>query len=137
MPTVEALHQLYQWHDLLLRQALRNPLTGEKRARLASLSLGDGSPMALARAAGDLFAVLGAAAASHEIASAIASASDRLYLARIHESAVMNHIPREYESIILVATNGSVATIRHAVWEYHRRRLRRVARIASSISLAS
>ena len=135
LPSAEALHQLYHWHDLLLRQALRNPLRGEHRERLALLSLGDGSANALARMAAELFEILGAAAESREYAHAISSASDRLFLARMYEPEVMKNVARENESIMLVATNGSLATIRHAVWEYHRRRLRRVSRIASAIAL--
>ena len=137
IPTVEQLHDLYQWHDLLIRQALRSPLTGDQKSRIAALGISDGTPETLAQLASDLFRLLGSAARSVEFSHAIDSASDRLSIARMHEPDVMRHVVREIESILLVAVNGSLATIRHAVWEYHRRRLRRVPRIASAISLAS
>jgi DNA-binding GntR family transcriptional regulator len=135
MPTGNGLHQLYRWHDLLIRQAVRTPLGELQLANLSDLVIPEDASPRLTHIASEIFAVLATAAGNAEFVTAIASAGDRLYLARLHEPAVMKDVAREIRLIVDIAINGTAAAVRDAVWEYHRRRLRRVDKIVAAMIL--
>ena len=133
VPTADGLHRLYRWHDLLIRQAVRTSLGESQIAPLSVLTIGEDSPQHLAGITSEIFAHLAQAAENTEFVAAIASATERLYFARLQEPAVMKDVPRELRSIVDVAINGTAAAVRDAVWEYHRRRLRRVQKIVAAM----
>jgi DNA-binding GntR family transcriptional regulator len=132
--TSASLHALYRWHDALVRQAMKLPLSAGSREQLAAIQFDPDAPQQIARAATCVFEVLAGSSGNTEYIYAIANAADRLFRARLHECYVMKAVPDETLAIISIAQDGSVTTIRSAVWEYHRRRIRRSDKIAAVMS---
>ncbi|MGD9714242.1 MAG: GntR family transcriptional regulator [Thermomicrobiales bacterium] len=133
VPTVDGLHHLYRWHDLLIRQAVRTPLDEVQVADLLRRAVADDASHDLADGVSQVFALLATVAGNVEFVTAVSNASERLYLARLHEPVVMKNVAREIRLIVDVAINGTAAAVRDAVWEYHRRRLRRVEKIVAAM----
>ncbi|BAI99049.1 MULTISPECIES: GntR family transcriptional regulator [Sphingobium] len=132
IPSKESLHDLYSWHDKLIRQAVTRRLTAEERGILPALSP-DLDPEILARAVTTLFAVLGGASGNAEHIEAIANASARLFRVRLAEIDLIKGVLSELESLVTVSATGDAVSIRHAVWGYHRRRLRRSAKLVAEM----
>lgn len=137
IPTADGLHQLYRWHDLLIRQAVRTPLGEAQVTGLSALTVEDDSPQHLADITTEVFALFAMAAGNAEFVTAVSNATERLYLARLHEPVVMKDVAREIRLIVDIAINGTAAAVRDAVWEYHRRRLRRVEKILAAMIIAT
>ena len=134
VPTAESLHDLYSWHDQLVRHAMTSPLSDSQRRMLPTLTGAEITAEMLARATTTLFAVLGDASGNVEHREAIANASARLFRVRMTEQQIIKDVFPEFESLVAVSATGDAVSIRHAVWGYHRRRLRRAARLAAEIT---
>ena len=133
VPTAETLHHLYTWHDHLIRHAFRYPLPSNILSALATSETLDDSPEQFADATSNFFAVAAASTQNPEVRNAVASASDRLHLARLAEPKVIKSTAAELRSLAAVATCGPAAAIRAAVRDYHRRRQRRIDRMVVAI----
>ncbi|WIW89565.1 GntR family transcriptional regulator [Sphingobium sp. V4] len=133
VPTAEWLHDLYEWNDQLVRQALRRPLPEEAIVTLAEFKVEHNDPRQLACWASTFFSLVAFHSCNAEFVHAIENVSDRLLLARLKEPALLKSMSGEAESMVAVAKDGSASAIRRAVWEYHRRRLRRTDRIAAAL----
>jgi hypothetical protein len=131
--TAETIQQLYEWHDGLIRLALRRGKT-----RIATLPRpfdpATVLPVPLARVTALLFEAIGAGPRNPEYLRAIRNVSDRLHVVRIQELRVMKGAASEIDSLRTIAESGSVAAFRIALSEYHRRRLRRVHRLAAMVA---
>ncbi|WP_313802599.1 GntR family transcriptional regulator [Sphingobium sp.] len=134
IPTPAWLHDLYSWNDQVVRQALRRPLPEEAIVTLAELKPDSDEPGKLACWASTFFSLIAVHSGNAEFVHTIANVSDRLFFARLREPTFIKAMTSEIDSILSVAKSGSASAIRHAVWEYHRRRLRRVDRIAAALT---
>ena len=128
--SVQQLRDLYSWHEQLIRQAFQGSLSAAAFApNSAALREGeDGEHISQSTSA--FFAQAAAASGNREVIHAVANVSDRLSLARLREPLFLKSMESELENLVALAGTGPTATIRVAVREYHRRRLRRVERIA-------
>ncbi|MDO6415430.1 GntR family transcriptional regulator [Sphingomonas sp. BIUV-7] len=126
---------LYTWHAELLRLALRDPLPPATQASISTTIGQSDHADALAHSSANLFGAFATASGNAEIIHAIANASLRLHAARLCEPKFIKGIRQELESIAHIAKTGPAGTVRRAVSEYHRRRLRRSARIANAIKV--
>jgi DNA-binding GntR family transcriptional regulator len=130
IPTAGELRDLYAWHDQLIRLALQANLSGDTFSGLPEkLPEHDGDNQ-IAAVASMLFGMVAAACGNGEIANAVANASDRLSLVRLREPLLLTAMAEELDRLISLARSGQGVALRMAVREYHRRRLRRVERIA-------
>lgn len=135
IPSAKDIRQLYAWHAELLRLALRGSATSATLSTVSSAISPDDRAQALACSAANLFDAIAAASGNAEITHATANASLRLHAARLYEPQLIKGIRQELESIAHIAKMGSAATVRKVLTEYHRRRLRRSARIANAIKV--
>lgn len=132
IPSIEELRELYAWHEQLVRQALPTSFAPPDFAALDGRG-GDDTPSGLARSTTQFFELVAAAAGNREIMRAVANASERLAHARLREPALIKSIGPELDQMVDLAVSGRTAALRVAIREYHRRRLRRVERIALAL----
>jgi DNA-binding GntR family transcriptional regulator len=128
--TAQELRELYSWHEQLIRQALHGNLTADALASVSADLLGEEDGQDISRLTSAFFAEAAAASGNREVILAVANASDRLSLARLREPLFLKAMDSELGNLIALARRGQGAAVRVAVREYHRRRLRRVERIA-------
>lgn len=133
VPSAESLRNLYTWHDQLIRHALQKPLPPLALELIAKGILFDGAPEQHAHATSDFFAAAAASSNNPEVENAVASAADRLFQARTKEPELIKGTSEELQTVAAVAASGPAAAIRAAVRDYHRRRLRRVDKIAAAL----
>lgn len=127
--SAQELRELYSWHEQLIRQALQGSVPAAVFAPVsATLPGDDGDDISQSTTA--FFAQAAEASGNREVIQAVANASDRLSLARLREPLFLKSMESELENLVTLARSGRSAAIRVAVREYHRRRLRRVERIA-------
>lgn len=133
IPTPERLHDLYSLNDQLVRQSLRRPMSREALTALTDANPDVEDPVELARWVSTFFSFAASSSGNAEFVHSVANASDRLFFARLKEPIFLKAMVNETESLLSVAKTGSVSAIHRAIWEYHRRRLRRTTRIASAM----
>jgi DNA-binding GntR family transcriptional regulator len=131
--TPETLRDLYSWNDQLLRYALRTSLPDVNPEGFEIAAINVQTPDAMARLAAALFCRTAKASRNVELIEAVSNTSDRLYLARMKEPGLISSTGEELGNLATLARNGPVAAVRAAIREYHRRRLRRVSRIAAAL----
>lgn len=129
--TADELRNLYQWHDEIIRLAIRHrdTLTPPDAAIEERLEKLDGEDsLAIVWATTELFQAIAHCSSNSEHASAIAGISDRLFAIRLSE-----HGLRDRKSELIAVWNGYVcgqeSAVRDAIRAYHRRRIRRVSMI--------
>jgi hypothetical protein len=85
---------------------------------------------AVAQAATALFRSCAENAANEQVANALHTANDRLLAIRLMESRVLDGLSDELHAVTQsMVFSGPVRM--NAIWAYHRRRIRRAARIAA------
>jgi hypothetical protein len=132
--TMESLRDLYIWHGQLIRQALKARAPASREGEFADATLSDAAdPVALARTASALFALIGARSRNQEHVHAIVSAGERLGIARLAEPGLIPDAAAELQAVWTLAMFGPDAALREAVWSYHRRRIRRVSRLVKEM----
>lgn len=127
----DGLLQLYQWHEWLVRLALRKGRTTASAVTIQRVDIGDGSASAVAFAIETLFGAIGSNSRNADHLRALDNAAARLHVVRLLEPRVMTRTREEAESLQSLAANGAILAIRTAVSEYHRRRIRRSSRLAA------
>ncbi|WDF74230.1 GntR family transcriptional regulator [Novosphingobium sp. KACC 22771] len=129
----EVLRDLYHWHSHLVRLILKAqqplPAGAYSPATMSSLEA-DHLPVAFT----NCFRSLAGAASNREYARALRQATDRLFVARLHEGAVLANLANELEMVEAATASGSGLDRYDILWAYHRRRIRRVTRIAELIN---
>lgn len=132
--TMESLRDLYIWHGHLIRQALKARAPASREGDLADARFSAApDPVALARTASALFALIGARSRNQEHVHAIVSAGERLGIARLAEPGLIPDVVAELQTVWTLAMFGPEAALREAVWSYHRRRIRRVSRLVKEM----
>ncbi len=134
IPNAQELRDLYAWHEQLARQALQGSICADAFRSLPETAPAGEERHDLARAASAFFALAASASGSRELIHAIANASDRLSSARLREPIFIKSMSQELQTLVALARSGRSAAVRSAVREYHRRRLRRVERIALALN---
>lgn len=130
------LRDLYFWHGQLIRGAL-NPkrIDANQRERMAVDPLPELTTAAsVANATARLFSTIAAISSSGELACAVASAGERLSVARLTEPAVLNGVADELRAVQTLTVQGRWSDLVRSIWAYHRRRQRRVVEIAAAIA---
>lgn len=132
---VAALRDLYFWHGQLVRSALNPKRIDADRASAMAFDTDREleTPASIATAAAELFSAIGALSSSGELARAIASAGERLSVARLSEPRVLNRTAEELKAVQALTAQGRWSDLLSAIWAYHRRRQRRVEAIAVAI----
>ena len=136
---VAELRDLYFWHGQLVRSALNPKRIDAKPAvqliidPLPELT----TPISIATATARLFSAIAAVSSSSELACAVASAGERLSVARLREPAVLNGVADELRAVQALTVRGRWSDLVRSIWAYHRRRQRRVAEIAAAIGSPS
>lgn len=128
--TSDELRNLYAWHDQLIRQALQGNLPEHVFADLPEETPGQDDAGALAALTTRVFGLAAEASGNSEVVNAVANASDRLAMVRVCEPLLLTAMTEELDRLLTLARSGRNSALRAAVREYHRRRLRRVERIA-------
>src|SRR3546814_746125 len=77
--------------------------------------------------------LIGALSSNGELSRAIASAGERLNVARLREPGVLNSTAGELLAVQTLTAQGRWSDLVSAIWAYHRRRQRRVEEIAVAI----
>lgn len=130
--TAEILRDLYHWHSHLVRLILKvqKPLAQSARSPsdMASIDT-DHLPLAFT----NCFRSLAGAAPNREYGRALRQATDRLFVARLHEVVVLTNLDHELEMVEAATASGSGLDRFEILWAYHRRRIRRVSRIVELI----
>ena len=130
--TEESLRDLYRWHSHLVRLVLKTPTAAGARGRRTVISATD-NPNAIAIAATDMFRTLAKSCGSREYGRALTSATDRLHAARLRERKVLRNLEEELTSVEASTASGSESDRFATLWAYHRRRIRRVAKIVDAL----
>lgn len=132
---VAELRDLYFWHGHLVRSALNPKRIDAKPAMqmvvdpLPELT----TPANIATATARLFSAIAAVSSSGELARAVASAGERLGVARLREPAVLNGVADELRAVQALTVEGRWPDLVRSIWAYHRRRQRRVIEIAAAV----
>lgn len=133
--SADSLLDLYHWHSHLVRLILKV----QKPVQAMPISSSDMALVDLAQiplAMTNCFRMLAKAAPNREYARALRLATDRLYVARLHEGAVLTNLGPELQMVETATASGSGLDRYEILWAYHRRRIRRVGRIAELINSA-
>lgn len=129
----EALRDLYAWHSHLIRLVVKS----ESQTRDGPLEISPLPPAAsdagIAEAATALFYAYARSAGNQEFARALRRANDRLHPVRLREGRVLTNLAGELNAVMMATVHGSGPDRFEALWAYHRRRLRRVGRIAAAL----
>lgn len=133
--TIDILRDLYHWHSHLVRLVLKmqKPLASGTYSPVEMASVDNDH---LPTAATNCFRSLASTAPNREYARALRQATDRLHVARLHEGAVLTNLEDELQMVEVATVSGSGLDRYETLWAYHRRRIRRVARIAQLINSA-
>lgn len=123
------LRDLYEWNAEILGLALRQ----RHRSRLPRLSHSHDTADAIAARTATLFACVAGASTNAEHAQAVASASDRLHVARLVERRVLANVMAELDQIGDALARGAVGDLRRLIAAYHRRRQHAAAGIVRAI----
>lgn len=131
--TTDVLRDLYHWHSHLVRLILKvqKPLSG---SLYLPVGISPGGIDHLPIAATNCFRSFARTAPNREYARALRLATDRLFVARLHEGAVLTNLEDELHMVEAATASGSDPDRYEILWAYHRRRIRRVARIAELIN---
>ena len=129
----DTLHDLYAWHSHLIRLIVKSgPQRRSGQVELRSLSV-TASDTDIAKAATALFHSFAQGTVNQEFARALHAANDRLHPVRLREGRVLTNLASELNAVMMVTLHGSGPDRFEALWAYHRRRLRRVDRIAAAL----
>lgn len=133
--TIDILRDLYHWHSHLVRLVLKmqKPLAAGANSAIEMVSVDNDH---LPTVATNCFRSLANTAPNREYARALRQATDRLHIARLHEGAVLTNLEDELQMVEVATVSGSGLDRYEVLWAYHRRRIRRVARIAQLINSA-
>lgn len=132
--TGDDLLQLYRWHEWLVRMALRKGRMTAAAVEISHVDLGDRSAARIAAAVKLLFDAIGSNSSNADHIRALGNAAARLHAVRLIEPQVMRRTDEEAESLRTLAANGAILALRTAISEYHRRRIRRSARLAALLA---
>lgn len=133
--TADELRSLYQWHDEIIRLAIRHrdasaAMDTAIEQRLEKLDGENG--LAIVQATTEVFQTIARGSSNSEHAFAIAEIGGRLFTIRLSE-----HGLRDRKSELIAVWNGYVcgqeSAIRDAIRAYHRRRMRRVPMIIDAL----
>ena len=129
--TAHQLHDLYIWHGRLIRMAIKDrKIPNGKNPMVPGAWPADySSPAALADTTEVMFATMVHRAGSLELDLAVASASERLRSTRLKEIDRWTDVASELEAVRLLAISGTRTELLNALWIYHRRRIRNVAKL--------
>lgn len=127
----EELHDLYVWHGRLIRMALKDRKipNGKNPMVPDGWPVDYSSPGAIADTTARMFDSMAHRAGSHELEVAVASAGERLRTVRLREVSRWNDAEQELEAVRLLAISGTRNELLNALWIYHRRRIRSVAKL--------
>lgn len=129
----EALRDLYAWHSHLIRLVVKSePQKCDDPPEMGPLRA-DAPDADIAEAATALFHAFARGAVNQEFARALHAANDRLHPVRLREGRVLTNLAGELSAVMMVTLHGSGPDRFEALWAYHRRRLRRVDRIAAAL----
>lgn len=129
----EALRDLYGWHSHLIRLVVKSePQKRDDSPEMAPLPA-NAPDAEIAQAATALFHAFARGAANQELARALRGANDRLHPVRLREGHVLTNLAGELNAVMMATLHGSGPDRFEALWAYHRRRLRRVGRIAAAL----
>jgi len=126
------LRDLYSWNLELLSVILRSVGTeksasaGEAEAIAVAATHGDH-----AREASGAFQAMASSSGNFEHRHAIANANDRLHAARRVEPRVIIGVETEIEEIVAAWGARASSDLRRLIGSYHRRRIRKIHRIAA------
>jgi len=127
--TEEGLRDLYLWHALIVRTAVRASSPGNGWRDLLPVidALGPDDSAGIASVTAELFYRIGERTDNFEHRSAIRSAGERLNAVRVHEVGIRER-RSELRALWLVVGSGRETALRDAISSYHQRRIRRLAR---------
>lgn len=130
------LRDLYLWHGHLARWAVTSGQDIKlPDALLAAARRNDwGDNEAIVEATIIVFLAIGSATGNAEHVHALQSASDRLHAVRLHEDRVVKDQRSELSRLIGLTVPGRESQLREAISGYHRRRIRVIPSLVSSIS---
>lgn len=133
--TADELRNLYQWHDEIIRLAIRHrdALALPDAAIEERLEKLDGEDsLAIVWATTELFQTIARGSSNSEHAFAIADIGGRLFTIRLSEYGL-----RDRKSELIAVWNGYTcgqeSTVRDAIRAYHRRRIRRISMIIDAL----
>lgn len=129
----DALHDLYAWHSHLVRLVVKSGPVQPDIASEISVLPAEVSDETIARAATALFHALARGVSNREFAHALHATNDRLHAVRLREGRVLPNLAGELHAMAMSTVYGSGPDRFEALWAYHRRRLRRVDRIAATL----
>lgn len=124
------LRDLYAWNLDLLSVILRSALAAEGASENAAIAMAvtHDDPT---HAVGELFHAIASSSGNFEHRHAIANANDRLHAARRVEPRVMGAIDGEIDEIAAAWDTRAANDLRRLLGSYHRRRIRKIHRIAA------
>jgi hypothetical protein len=127
---VEGAHDLYSWHDKLVRWAIvRRHGTMPRINLLAEIgALDPEDTIGLSSMTAELFYRIGETCGSVEHMLAIRSAGERLHIMRLHET-MLNNRKAELKRLAIMAKNAETKVLRDTISTYHRRRIRYLTQI--------
>lgn len=129
----EALHDLYAWHSHLIRLVVKAEPDMQGVLRKADPWPMDAQDLSVAEATTVLFRNFASSTHNQEFARALHAANDRLHPVRLREGRVLTNLDAELRGVTASTLHGSGSDRFEALWAYHRRRLRRVDRIAAAL----
>lgn len=135
--TEKGLRDLYFWHGQLVRNALKANGWKTKHRHDGGLVPSEAdlaSPSAIASVAARLFRELASGSSNVEHVRAVIAAGERLHAVRIREAELMRNAADELQAVQGLTASGSGSDLIHAVWAYHRRRLRRTKSIVKAVN---
>lgn len=128
--SVQELRELYHWHEQLIRLALHGRASGDDFSDLPERPAVPSSDEALVVWTASFFALVAKVSGNREVIQAVTNAAERLSLPRLRETTLIKAVGDELDTLASLARTGRTTAMRGAIREYHRRRLRRVERIA-------
>jgi DNA-binding GntR family transcriptional regulator len=127
------LRDLYSWHSHLLRLVLKSSRVVETSLRtLDGQSAQDDE--AVARVATDFFRMVATGSDNGEYTRALCAANDRLHAVRLREGQVLTNLGAELRVVMNATMSGSGPDRFNGVLAYHRRRIRRVAKLSETLN---
>lgn len=132
--TGDDIRRLYQWHEWLVRLALRKGRGAASLSGIQRVYVAESGAAAITFATERLFEALGSSSRNPDHVRALANAAARLHAVRLIEPRIISRTREEVETLQSLAASGAVVAIRAAVAEYHRRRIRRSTRLAAALA---
>lgn len=130
--TEAGLRDLYQWHNHLVRLALKaspGPLRDDPVGVRSPITVDTHGTANETTAMFKAIAAQAAQVANAELAQALLAANDRLHPIRLREALVLRNLDAELETVRSLIGSGRDDNRFAVIWAYHRRRVRRASSI--------